>query len=332
VIATKVSFSLVEPPAKIVDMRILQRFLFLFLSFLLVSCSTSKRQPVRSGPTPDVKDVPFEARDDEGVRQRVLVLPFLNTRVGDQAEVLETARKVLIQDLLRTGRFIAIEPSDFPEDVKKYVNPDQTYQLEELAKKATAMGISAILEGKLLNVQARRTGEPIGIVRELQAEVLAQVQVRVVAAMNGREVLNVERSAKVESRTTRVLKRAHTDTVLTDDPNLIRNSVVAAFRNVVPDVLRSVEKLSWEGRVAMLQGERVYINAGRLSGIQIGDILKITEEGKEIYDPETGRFIGVAPGRMKGTIEVVSYFGKDGAIGIVHSGSGFLENDRVEIY
>ena len=46
----------------------------------------------------------------------------------------------------------------------------------------------------------------------------------------------------------------------------------------------------------------------------------------------SGGFIGKAPGRMKGTIEIVSYFGKDGAIGIIHSGSGFNENDLVEIY
>jgi hypothetical protein len=134
-------------------------FISVFLLSSVLACgSTPNRQPTRSPVPPATEDVPFEAREDENIRQRILVLPFLNTRVGDQAEVLETARKVLIQDLLRTGRFIAIDPSDFPEDVKRYVNPDQTYQLEELAKKATAMGISAILEGKLLNVQARRTG------------------------------------------------------------------------------------------------------------------------------------------------------------------------------
>ena len=28
----------------------------------------------------------------------------------------------------------------------------------------------------------------------------------------------------------------------------------------------------------------------------------------------------------------ISYFGKDGSIGLVHSGSGFRENDHVELY
>ena len=105
-----------------------------------------------------------------------------------------------------------------------------------------------------------------------------------------------------------------------------------AFMGLIRTIASSIEKLSWEGRVAMVSGERIFINAGRLSGLQVGDILKIAEDGEEVYDPETGRFIGHAPGRMKGTVELVSYFGKDGAIGVVHSGSGFKENDRVQLY
>lgn len=309
---------------------------FLSLALMVFSgCSLLSGQPSsrRGGGTqPQVRDVPFEARGEKGVRQRILVLPFINEKVGAQREVLQAARAVLVQDLLRTGHFVVVEPGDFPEDVKKYLTPEGGYKLEDMAKPAANMGLAAILEGKLLSVRAQKTGEPIGIVREIRANVAAKVQIRVVAAMNGREVLNEQRSATVESRSTRVLKRSHTDRHLTEDPSLTRNSVIQAFRQITVDVVRSVEKLSWEGRVAMIQGERIYVNAGRLSGIQIGDILKVTEEGTEIFDPETGRFIGVAPGRMKGTVEIVSYFGKDGAIGIVHSGSGFNENDRVEIY
>jgi hypothetical protein len=35
---------------------------------------------------------------------------------------------------------------------------------------------------------------------------------------------------------------------------------------------------------------------------------------------------------MKGSLEVISYFGQDGAIAVIHSGSGFKENDRIEMY
>jgi hypothetical protein len=71
---------------------------------------------------------------------------------------------------------------------------------------------------------------------------------------------------------------------------------------------------------------------GQVTGLKQGDLLRVLEEGDEIYDPQTGNFLGKAPGKLKGTIEVVSFFGTDGAIAVIHSGSGFRPLDRVELY
>ena len=49
---------------------------------------------------------------------------------------------------------------------------------------------------------------------------------------------------------------------------------------------------------------KIYINAGRESGIQISDVLRVMTEGTEIFDPETGALIGVSAGEVKGTVEV----------------------------
>ncbi len=84
--------------------------------------------------------------------------------------------------------------------------------------------------------------------------------------------------------------------------------------------------------MAKIIGNKIYINAGRLSGINIGDILKIITEGQEIYDPETGALIGMSKGDMKGTIEIIDYFGDDGTIAILHSGGQVLEGDFVQLY
>lgn len=108
--------------------------------------------------------------------------------------------------------------------------------------------------------------------------------------------------------------------------------VTEAFLDFTPQIVATMDKMIWEGRVAALSGDRIFLNVGRVSGIQIGDILRVSDEGDEIYDPQSGNYIGKVPGRLKGTLEVVSYFGQDGAIAIVHSGAGFKENDRVELY
>ena len=123
-----------------------------------------------------------------------------------------------------------------------------------------------------------------------------------------------------------------TDKYFTNNPLILEKLINDAFVDFIPSILSTMDRLSWEGRIAMVTGDRIFLNVGKISGLQIGDILKVNEEGDEVYDPQSGSYIGKTPGRLKGTLEVVSYFGQDGSIAVIHSGNGFKENDRVELY
>lgn len=301
---------------------------------LLTGCAAlSGQRPSEKGSGVETRDVPYNARgEDEAPRHRVLVLPFLDERLDKSQTMTEVARNTVVRELFKTKQFVVVAPSDFPQDPKKFLTEENEYDLAQISKLASTLGVAAVIEGKVLSIKAKRIGDSMGLIRETKAQVSTQVRLRIYAGKNGKEILNEVRSADTEASTTRVAERGEVANNLAEDPELIKTAIRKAFLSAIPNVIRSVEKLGWEGRVAMVSGERVFVNAGRLSGLQVGDILKITEEGNDVYDPETGRFIGTAPGRLKGTVEVVSYFGKDGAITVVHSGSGFQENDRVELY
>lgn len=281
----------------------------------------------------EVRDVPLAARgEDQSPRHRVLVLPFLDERVDRSKSMGEVARQTVVRELLRTRQFVVVSPEEFPHDPKKFLTEDNDYDLLKISKLASAIGVQAVIEGKVMSLKAKRMGDSVGLIRETKAQVSTEVRLRIYAGKNGKEILNEMRTAETEASTTHVAERGDISRSLSDDPELAKVAIRKAFVGGIPAIIRAVEKLSWEGRVAALSGERVFINAGRISGLQVGDILKVTDEGDDVYDPDTGRFIGTAPGRLKGTIEVVSYFGKDGAIAVIHSGSGFQENDRVELY
>ena len=281
---------------------------------------------------PETRDVPFQAREkgDQSPRKRVMVLPFIDTSARSE-KAAQYAREAFIKVLRRTDDFVVVANSDFPKDVNTYLKNSE-YDLEAMGKIGGGMGLAAIIEGRVLEVKAKRIGDEVGVVRSVKARLDATVQIRMVNTKNGHVILNETRSAQVEEATTRVGERSFSDRFLQEDPKLIESAVTQAFKGTIPRIVQSIEKLSWEGRVALVKGDRIYLNAGRLSGIQIGDVLKVTEDGEDVFDPESGSLIGKVPGRLKGTVEVVSYFGRDGAIGIVHSGSGFRENDRVELY
>jgi hypothetical protein len=108
----------------------------------------------------------------------------------------------------------------------------------------------------------------------------------------------------------------------------LRNAVA----NLVPDVVRAIEKMTWEGRVAKVVGTKVYVNAGRTSGLVAGDILKVIAPGDDVYDPASGAFLGRTRGQLKGTIEVADFIGPDGAVAEIHTGGNFQEGDTVQLY
>jgi curli biogenesis system outer membrane secretion channel CsgG len=305
----------------------------------LLGCQVVSVRPAGSSASamarvgPEVREVPVQdaGARDEGPRRRLIVLPFLSSTTLATNKTAAVVREAFMRSLKRTDQFVFVAPTDLPRDPSLYVR-GQEYELETLGKLAGALGVAAVLEGRILDLRAKRVGDQVGVVRQLRARMDATIQIRLVSVKNGNVVLNETRSASIEEITTRVAERPGQEDSLTDDPVLVEAAIAKAFQSVIPKLSSNIDKLSWEGRVAMVKGDRIYINSGRVSGLQIGDILKVTEEGEDVYDPETGTLIGRIPGRLKGTVEIVSYFGRDGSIGVIHSGSGFRESDRVELY
>ena len=304
-----------------------------------MSCLTLKSQhePIVTGVTqnqgPEIRDASFQARaNDATPRKRIIVLPFIDATGSEHSDKLsKNAREALIRGLNRTDEFVIVANTDFPKDIATYFKNGE-YDIEEMSKLGLNIGVAGIIEGKILDVKAKKTGDEVGLVREVRAHMTVSVQLKVIATKTAHIVVNEMRKADVEDSSTHYAERAFTDKELSEDPILVQSAVIQAFSGTIPKIVLALEKLSWEGRVALVKGERIFLNAGRLSGIQVGDILKVEEDGEDVFDPETGALIGKVPGRVKGTVEVVSYFGKDGAISVLHSGSGFKENDLVELY
>jgi len=85
--------------------------------------------------------------------------------------------------------------------------------------------------------------------------------------------------------------------------------------------------LDWTSTIAKIEGENLYINAGKLSGLRIGDTLEIFGPGKEIIHPTTKISLGWTMGKLKGAIKITELFGVDAAIGKIVQGNGFSPND-----
>ncbi len=94
------------------------------------------------------------------------------------------------------------------------------------------------------------------------------------------------------------------------------------------DVVRATE---WSCRIVKIEGGRVFLNAGRLTGLQPGDRLRVFARGKEVSDPITGRSLGFATGDMKGELVIKNLFSVDAAEAEIVSGAGMEIGDTVKM-
>lgn len=304
--------------------------LTLGFTLILTACQTIDRSsPVARR---EVKDQSLTGKATDGQpRKRLIVLPFLDASDKRPEFLRENARNVFIKELNKTGEVVALDSRDIKSEVLKPAEKGE-YDLKDIAKQGQSLGANAILEGKILDVRVSRKADNVGVIRQMKSEFEAVIRVRVASTRGGQEIFNTVKTVNLEEPTVRVAERVETDKYLQNSPELIEAIVKDAFLDFVPQVVASLSKVSWEGRIAALNGDRIYLNVGKISGIQVGDLLKVLDQGDDVYDPESGGHIGTVPGRLKGTLEVISYFGNDGSIAVIHSGSGFKENDRVELY
>jgi len=266
-----------------------------------------------------------------GLKKRIMVLPFLNLKPEMPLEIQIKSRQAFLYNLNRTRDIIALDSEDLKVPLDKYLK-DNEFLLADLSKEVDKLGVSTLLESKIVDVKVKTKGDQVGIVRNIVREYEVQVQIRMVQTRTGKEVFNTQKNLVLEDKDFKVLERVSEDQKNNYNWDFIAVLVKDAFLEFIPQVQRAASVVSWQGRVAAVQGERVFVNVGQISGVKIGDLLKVSDTSEDIYDPETGLHLGQVPGRLKGTLEVISYFGQDGSIAVIHSGSGFKESDRVELY
>ncbi len=321
--------------------------LSLSFSFFIAACvstpettfAPAPEMPPLASPSPsavikrNVKDVNLKKlNEDKGPKKRVVVLPFLDKNSERDLIVLEKARVAFMEDLNKTDEMVALDSSEIKLNLKKYIK-NNSYDLVAMSKVLQLAGVSSVLEGKVIDVRFKNDGDfmdPAAKPKVASFEVI--VQARLVNIRSEQELFNTVKTVTIEEENTKLPENVTASFFFTKNPELAGVLIKDAFLDFTPQIIDALVQITWEGRIAALNGEKFYLNVGKISGVQVGDVLKVVEDGNEVYDPEIGYHVGKVPGRVKGTLEVVSFFGQDGAVSVIHSGAGFKENDRVELY
>lgn len=265
----------------------------------------------------------------KGPKKRVAVVKFQDKSAYGRGRLGGAIREILETELAKSGQFIMVTRGDL----------DLILDEQDLAKSGTVkagtgpaggqvLGLNAIVTGAVtqFGVKQKSATYLVGASKTQTAE--ATVDIKVIDATTGQILLADSGTGVYEESSTQVLGIGGTKGY---DETLEGKAFRAAVSKFIDNLIQRMASMEWTGKVAAVDAGEVTINAGRKTGLAVGDRLRVYGAGREVIDPDTKVSLGRRPGAEKGEIAVADFFGEDAAICRRVSGEGFAVNDIVKM-
>ncbi|OPY71013.1 MAG: hypothetical protein A4E57_00014 [Syntrophorhabdaceae bacterium PtaU1.Bin034] len=246
------------------------------------------------------------------MKRRVLVLPLSDQTNYKEEHLDELTTKRLISRLENSGTVICVDPRaiNISGDL---TTPAAMKNLNE------SYGVQAIIRGSLSDVYTSTS----------KVEGKDEKEVSFALSKISLDVYNTE--------TTKILRQfnARNPFFLTRErgdmsPEKAKvKAIDLAIELVADDLLKTILSLDWHARIASIEADNVFITAGRLSGLQKGDLLEVYSPGEQVIDKTTNLPLGRVKGNYKGELEVVEVFGVDASSAKIKKSGSFAPTDLV---
>ena len=256
-----------------------------------------------------------------GFKRKVAILDFENKTTYKEEKIGEAVAKRLSDRLEATQRVVTLDRIVVAEMLRR---EGKTFQgLEDLSAMKHAhrsLGIQAFALGAVTDVGLLSSKASEGSDEETSFAT-AKVEIRLVDASTGNLLRTfIGRSPIFGTKETGEYSRS----------KAVLKAIDFGLDDIMEGFLRQLDLLDWTTTIARIEGESLYINAGKVSGLRIGDTLEVFEPGKEIIHPATKFSLGWTNGQLKGAIKITELFGVDAAVGRVVQGKGFSQDDVVK--
>jgi signal peptidase I len=246
------------------------------------------------------------------MKRKVIVLPLEDKTNYREERLGEMVTRRLITRLEGTGTIICVDPENI-EIKGSFSDSNFLRILNEI------YGVHAVISGEVSDlytstakIEGKDVSEISFAVSSVNLSVVSTETGTVIKRLSGRNPVSLSRE-KGEYSSERAKIRA----------------IDLAIEVIAEDLLRTVLSIDWHARIASVDKSDVYINAGRLSGLKVGDILEVYSPGSQVYDEKTKTPIGIKRGEYKGELEVRELFGLDASAARIRKGGNFSPSDIV---
>ncbi len=248
------------------------------------------------------------------MKRKVIVLPVTDMTNYKEEHLGELATKRLISRLENTGTIICMDPNT--TNIQGVLTDSANLKtLNEV------FGVVAVLKASLSDVytstskiEGKQQQETSFAMSKLSVDVYNTDTGTILKQLSGRNPVFLSREGGDMSSEKAKMK-----------------SIDLAIEMIADDLLKAVLTLDWHARIASIEEGKVYLNAGRLSGLEKGGILEVYAPGEQILDSKTKAPLGRKKGNFKGELEVVELFGVDASWAKPKKGTNFSATDLVYV-
>ncbi len=249
--------------------------------------------PVRIGT--EMASAPNPLPSSIQLKKKVLVLHFDDRTSSGEESLGDWLAENLIKEMsLRSPQLLFVDfyrIKEFLEknggDLREIVSPKTLKILNEV------FGIHAIVLGELTGPYIFTTKGPRD--QEASSTALIKIEMKVVDTLSGKIFKTLSSQNPVFSTK---------EIGIFSDEKAKKRAFDLALTELSRSLSRELDRIDWFCRVAKVEGDEIYINAGKLTGLKVGDVM-------EVYRPtRTGE-----RGDIRGEIRISTIFGMDASIG-----------------
>jgi hypothetical protein len=263
--------------------------------------STSSTQPPRSAGKKELIS-PSPSKSMLAPLKKKVVIAYFDDRTtqGDELigdwlaeklikEVGQRSQQILFVDYQTVKEFLEKKGIDLTD----LETPKVLHLLNEV------FGIHALMVGQLSGPYLFTTKADKD--ENETASAIIKIEMRITDAFSGKTFKNLSASNSIISATEKGS--------FSEEKAKIK-AVDLTIADLGRSLSRELEGLDWFCRVAKVEGDEIYINAGKLTGLKVGDVM-------EVFRPK-------GPGERgenKGSVQISAWFGIDASIGRVIQGN-----------
>lgn len=279
-----------------------------FLMFLtLAGCSKTTSTVKKDDKIQKLREYD-ESQVQKGLKRKIVIGKVKNeTRFGNK-RLGDIAKDVLISEFSKTNRFIVLEREDL-NSVMEETEFSTALGQGIIAGQQQFLDAEYVIVGSITKYSVNTTGSSKIISKSKEQRAEVAIDIKVIDVRTGKVWSELgEGYSTVKYGTT-----LGVGTSGGYDESLEQEAFRAATINAMENIIDRIDKTPWSAKVAKVYSNKIIINSGKISNLEIGTKLDLFKQGEKIEFQ--GELLGYIEEEI-GTAKIVDYMGEDASIAV----------------